>query len=109
MTENEIKLKAIAALTALRSDVDERIASDLLGEVIPEQFEVRTGATAEEAGFAVLAQLSEPLSALVNGFILAFETVADAYDGTGAEPRTEVILQELALRLAGDDFQEEGP
>ncbi|MGW0120603.1 hypothetical protein [Streptomyces sp. NPDC003327] len=105
MKDNEIKLKAIAALTALRADVDERVASDLLGEVIPDQFEVPMGASAEEAGLAVLSQLSAPLSALVNGFVLAFETIADAYDGTGAEPGTELILQELALRLARENFE----
>lgn len=104
MTENEIKLKAIAALTALRADVDESLVSDLLGEVIPGQFVVPMGAGPEEAGLAVLSQLSEPLSALVSGFITAFEAVADAYDETGAEPHTERILQELALRLASDDL-----
>lgn len=104
MTENEIKIKAIAALTALRGGVDEGVASDLLGEVIPGQFAVPTAAGAEEVSLAVLAQLSEPLSALVNGFILAFSAVADAYDATGSGPQTELILQELALRLARDDF-----
>ncbi|MFI8963116.1 hypothetical protein ACIGO8_13495 [Streptomyces sp. NPDC053493] len=103
MTENEIKLKAIAALTALRGGVDEGLVSDLLGEVIPGQFAVPSEATTEEVGLAVLAQLSDPLSALVNGFILAFEAVADAHDGSGAKPATEAILQELALRLASDD------
>lgn len=105
MTENEIKLKAIAALTGLRADVDEGLVSDLLGEVIPGQFTVPAGAGPEEAGLAVLSQLSEPLSALVSGFITAFEAVADAYDETGAEPHTEGILQELALRLASDDLE----
>ncbi|MFI8522312.1 hypothetical protein ACIGEZ_31520 [Streptomyces sp. NPDC085481] len=104
MNENEIKLKAIAALTALRGGVDESLVSDLLGEVIPRQFEVPADASAEEAGLSVLAQLSDPLSALVNGFILAFDAVADAHDASGAEPGTEPILQELALRLASDDF-----
>ncbi|MEU9305542.1 hypothetical protein [Streptomyces sp. NPDC048269] len=103
MTDNEIKLKAIAALTALRGGVDEGLVSDLLGEVIPGQFLVPVGAPPEEVGGAVLDQLSAPLSALVSGFIAAFEAVADAYDGTGFEPDTEVILQELALRLARDD------
>lgn len=105
MTENEIKLKAIAALTALRGGVDEGLVSDLLGEVVPRQFAVPAGASTEEVGLAVLAQLSEPLSALVNGFIIAFASVADAYDQAGAEPGTELILQELALRLARDSFE----
>lgn len=104
MTENEIKLKAIAALTALRAGVDGRLVSDLLGEVIPGQYTVPVGAGPEEVGLAVLSQLSDPLSALVSGFIAAFETVADAYDATGAEPHTDGILQELALRLASDDL-----
>ncbi|MGW6391481.1 hypothetical protein ACWFR1_13490 [Streptomyces sp. NPDC055103] len=104
MTENEIKLKAIAALTALRAGVPETFVSDLLGEVIPGQFVVPAVGSPEEVGLSVLGQLSEPLSALVNGFITAFEAVADAYDETGAEPHTDGILQELALRLAGDDL-----
>ncbi|MCX5199156.1 hypothetical protein OOK31_35620 [Streptomyces sp. NBC_00249] len=104
MTENEIKLKAIGALTALRGGVEESFVSDLLGEVIPGQFIVPAEAGPEEAGLAVLSQLSEPLSALVNGFITAFEAVADAYDETGAEPHTDGILQDLALRLARDNF-----
>ncbi|MFG2985493.1 hypothetical protein ACGFYQ_30250 [Streptomyces sp. NPDC048258] len=103
MTENEIKLKAIAALTALRGGVDEGLVSDLLGEVIPEQFFVPAGAPPEEVGGAMLDQLAAPLSALVSGFIAAFEAVADAYDETGLEPDTEVILQDLALRLARDN------
>ncbi|MFD3651848.1 hypothetical protein [Streptomyces sp. NPDC058620] len=105
MTENEIKLKAIAALTALRGGVDEGLVSDLLGEVTPGQFAVPAGASTEEVTLAVLGQLSEPLSALVNGFILAFGTLADAYDRAVAEPGTELILQELALRLARDSFE----
>ncbi|MGW6484845.1 hypothetical protein ACWGDS_44780 [Streptomyces sp. NPDC055059] len=40
MIEDEIKLKAIAALTALREGDSENFVSDLLGEVIPDQFEV---------------------------------------------------------------------
>ncbi|MEU6879627.1 hypothetical protein [Streptomyces sp. NPDC046712] len=105
MTENEIKLKAIAALTALRGGVDESVASDLLGEVIPGHFAVPAEASAEDVSLAVLSQLAEPLSALVNGFILAFEAVADAYDRAGSGPHTELILQELALRLARDNFE----
>ncbi|MFF3673636.1 hypothetical protein ACFYYS_06550 [Streptomyces sp. NPDC002120] len=105
MTENEIKLKAIAALTALRGGVEEGLVSELLGETIPEQFSVPASASAEEVGGAVLDQLAAPLSALVSGFIAAFEAVADAYDATGFEPETELILQELALRLARDDSE----
>ncbi|MEV7440603.1 hypothetical protein AB0O22_05540 [Streptomyces sp. NPDC091204] len=105
MTENEIKLKAIAALTALRGGVEEGLVSELLGETIPEQFSVPADASAEEVGGAVLDQLAAPLSALVSGFIAAFEAVADAYDATGFEPETELILQELALRLARDDSE----
>ncbi|MBW5482863.1 hypothetical protein [Streptomyces bambusae] len=103
MTENEIKLKAIAALTALRGGAEEGFVSDLLGEVIPDQFVVPAGARAEEVGLSVLAQLSEPLSALLAGFILAFDAVADAYDETDAESTTEQILQHVALELARDD------
>ncbi|MGW0390668.1 hypothetical protein ACWDYJ_07175 [Streptomyces sp. NPDC003042] len=103
MTENEIKLKAIAALTALRGGAETGFVSELLGEVIPSEFVVPALAGAEEVGFSMLEQLSEPLSALVTGFILAFEAVADAYDETGAEPSTEQILQDLALELARDD------
>ncbi|WP_330328339.1 hypothetical protein OHS33_00405 [Streptomyces sp. NBC_00536] len=100
MHENEIKLKAIAALTALRSDVGEDLASELLAEVIPSRFLVPAEGGPEEIGGAVLDQLSAPLSALVNGFIAAFAAVADAYDETDTEPGTGEILQELALRLA---------
>ncbi|MFG2291958.1 hypothetical protein [Streptomyces sp. NPDC048603] len=105
MTENEIKLKAIAALTALRAGVDERLVSDLLGEVIPTEFTVPVNAGPEQAGLAVLDQLSDPLSALVDGFILAFQAVADAHDDGGAEPPVESILQDLALQLARDNFE----
>ncbi|MFF2502983.1 hypothetical protein ACFVTY_06340 [Streptomyces sp. NPDC058067] len=104
MTENEIKLKAIAALTALRAGDSENFVSELLGEVIPDQFEVPVGASAQEVGMAVLRQATEPMSALISGFITAFQAVADAYDETGAEPHTDAVLQELALRLASDDM-----
>ncbi|MEK0099640.1 hypothetical protein WDA79_14305 [Streptomyces sp. A475] len=104
MIENEIKLKAIAALTALRAGDSENFVSELLGEFIPDQFEVPLRAAPEEVGMAVLRQATEPMSALISGFITAFEAVADAYDETGAEPHTDVILQELALRLASDDM-----
>ncbi|MGX1672754.1 hypothetical protein [Streptomyces sp. NPDC055400] len=100
MTESEIELKAIAALTALRGGVGADYVSDLLGEVIPTQFLVPDTEDAAEVGLAVLNQLSEPLSALIKGFVLAFETVADAYDQTDPETSTEAILQALALGIA---------
>ncbi|MFH8789778.1 hypothetical protein [Streptomyces roseoverticillatus] len=100
MTENEIKLKAIAALTALRGGVGTDYVSSLLGEVIPDEFMVPVGAEAKEVGLAVLNQLSEPMSALISGLMVAFEAVADAYDETAPESPTEEILQTLALQLA---------
>ncbi|MFI6445893.1 hypothetical protein [Kitasatospora sp. NPDC050543] len=102
MTENEIKLKAIAALTALRSGVGADYVSDLLGEVIPDHFFVPVDADAEEVGLSVLGQLSQPLSALITGFVLAFEAVADAYDETDPVEPTEEVLQTLALAIARD-------
>ncbi|WP_221889688.1 hypothetical protein [Streptomyces sp. WAC06614] len=103
MTDNEIKLKAIAALTALRGGATEGFVSDLLGEVIPDQFVVPANGTPQEVGLAVLRQLSDPLSALITGFILAFDAVADAYDEAGSEPSSEEILQQVALGLARED------
>ncbi|MFF8196337.1 hypothetical protein ACF05L_36985 [Streptomyces bobili] len=100
MTENEIQLKAIAALTALRGGVGTEYVSDLLGEVIPTQFLVPDTEDPAEVGVAVLNQLSEPLSALINGFLLAFETVAEAYDRSEPETPTDAILQALALDIA---------
>lgn len=100
MTENEIKLKAIAVLTGLRSGVGTDYVSELLGEVTPTEFLIPLPADPSEIGLAVLNQLSRPLSALVTGFVLAFEAVADAYDETDPETSTEEILQALALRLA---------
>lgn len=100
MTENEIKLKAIAALTALRSGVGTDYVSDLLGEVVPEHFVVSAAAGPREVGLSVLSQLSQPLSALITGFVLAFQAVADAYDETVPATPTEEILQALALELA---------
>ncbi|MET7551711.1 hypothetical protein ABZS95_30585 [Streptomyces sp. NPDC005479] len=50
MTENEIKLKAIAALTALRSGVGTDYVSDLLGEVVPEHFVVSAAAGRARSG-----------------------------------------------------------
>ncbi|MEU9669661.1 hypothetical protein AB0J81_19945 [Streptomyces bobili] len=100
MTENEIQLKAIAALTALRGGVGTEYVSDLLGEVIPTQFLVPDTEDPAEVGVAVLDQLSEPLSALINGLLLAFGTVAEAYDRTEPETPTDAILQALALDIA---------
>nr|WTB28946.1 hypothetical protein OG781_04905 [Streptomyces sp. NBC_00830] len=100
MTENEIELKAIAALTALRSGVGTDYVSDLLGEVVPEHFVVPAAAGPREVGLSVLSQLSQPLSALITGFVLAFQAVADAYDETVPATSTEEILQALALELA---------
>ncbi|XUM02069.1 hypothetical protein ACQ86F_36870 [Streptomyces venezuelae ATCC 10712] len=74
--------------------------SDLLGEVVPTRFLVPDTDDAVEVGAAVLTQLTEPVSALVRGFILAFETVADAYDRTESGEPTEQILQALALEIA---------
>lgn len=100
MTENEIKLKAIAALTGLRSGVGTDYVSELLGEVIPEYFVVPATDDLEAVGLSLLRQLSQPLSALLTGFVLAFEAVADAYDETVSGNPTEEILQALALELA---------
>ncbi|MFJ4775987.1 hypothetical protein [Streptomyces sp. NPDC088762] len=105
MTENEIKLKAIAALTALRGGEEPGFVSELLGEVIPSEFVVPAWAGPEEVGLSLLNQLSDPLSALISGFILAFESIANAYDETDAEPSTEEILQDVALGLARDDSE----
>ncbi|MGW6563880.1 hypothetical protein [Streptomyces sp. NPDC054975] len=102
MTENEIQLKAIAALTALRGGVGAEYVSGLLGEVIPTHFVVPSTDDPREVGLAVLSQLSDPLSALINGFVLAFETVATAYDETDPETPTDAILQALALNIARD-------
>ncbi|WP_377267871.1 hypothetical protein [Peterkaempfera sp. SMS 1(5)a] len=103
MTENEIKLKAIAALTAVRGGVEASYVSDLLSEVIPTQFVVPVTRDPARIGLSVLEQLSGPLGALVSGFILAFDVVADAYDQTQPTDSTEAILQQLALDLASDD------
>ncbi|MYS10854.1 hypothetical protein GTW71_31485 [Streptomyces sp. SID6041] len=103
MTESEIQLKAIAALTALRGGVPQDYVSDLLGEVIPTRFLVPDTDDAVEVGAAVLSQLTGPVSALVRGFMLAFETVADAYDETEPGAPTEQVLQALALAIAGDE------
>ncbi|MFI6417244.1 hypothetical protein ACIBG6_07495 [Streptomyces sp. NPDC050842] len=97
MTESEIRLKAVAALTALRGGVGGDYASDLLGDVVPTQFLVPDTGDAAEVGAAVLNQPAAPLSALVNGFVLAFEAVADAYDRSEPGAPAEEILQALAL------------
>ncbi|MDH6125450.1 hypothetical protein [Kitasatospora sp. GP82] len=103
MTENEIKLKAIAALTAVRGGVEPSYVTDLLSEVIPTEFIVPVKGDAESIGLSVLSQLSRPLSHLITGFVLAFEAVADAYDETEPDVPTEEILQQLALELARDN------
>ncbi|MEU9802436.1 hypothetical protein [Streptomyces sp. NPDC051000] len=105
VTDNEIQLKAIAALTALRSGADTNFVSGLLADVIPSQFLVPAGAGPEETGLAVLEQVSQPFNALVTGFILAFQTVADAHDHTEPENPTEELLQNLALTLALEDTE----
>ncbi|MDH6133756.1 hypothetical protein P3T37_003154 [Kitasatospora sp. MAA4] len=109
MTENEIELKAIAALTALRGGVGTDYVSDLLGEVIPEYFVVPADGDAKAVGLSVLGQLSDPLSSLITGFVMAFQAVADAYDEVGPEfgPSTQEILQALALDLARRDEGED--
>ncbi|MEV7729702.1 hypothetical protein AB0P15_34060 [Streptomyces sp. NPDC087917] len=105
MTGNEIRLKAIAALTALRSGADSTFVSDLLADVVPSRFLVPAEAGPEETGRAVLEQVSAPFNELVTGFILAFETVADAHDRTDPESPTEELLQNLALALALEDTE----
>ncbi|MET9673068.1 hypothetical protein ABZY68_08210 [Streptomyces sp. NPDC006482] len=102
MTKNDIQLKAIAALTALRGGVGADYVSELLGEVIPTRFVVPDTDDPAEVGAAMLNQLADPLSALINGFVLAFETVAVAYDQTDPETSTDAILQALALSIARD-------
>lgn len=103
VTENEIQLKVIAALTALRPGADGAFVSDVLSEVIPESFVVPAGAGVAETGLAVLEQVAQPLNALVDGFLLAFDVVATALDAAGLDTSTENLLQGLALSLAADD------
>ncbi|MFD3696343.1 hypothetical protein ACFWUZ_09290 [Streptomyces sp. NPDC058646] len=99
--DNEIKLKAIAVLTGLRSGVGSDYVSGLCGEVTPSTFLVPAGADPTEVARAMLDQLSGPWSELVNGFVLAFEAVADAYDEeSGREGAAQEILQHIALELA---------
>ncbi|GAA0300880.1 hypothetical protein GCM10010302_44330 [Streptomyces polychromogenes] len=102
MTDDDTRLKAIAALVGLRSGIGEEYVSELLGEVTPDRFTVPAEGNAAEIGLSVLQQVSEPLNALVNGFILAFEVVADAYEETAPETSVEEILQALALRIASE-------
>ncbi|MCX4539390.1 hypothetical protein [Streptomyces sp. NBC_01565] len=98
--DNEIKLKAIAVLTGLRSGVGSDYVSELISEVTPEQFLVPAGADAAEIGRAMLQQLSGPWSALISGFVQAYEVLADAYDEAEPETSAQDILQALALELA---------
>lgn len=100
MNGNDTRLQAIAALTGLRSGIGQDYISDMLGEVTPDRFLVPAEGDAAEIGLSVLQQLSGPVNSLINGFILAFEVVADAYEETDPETSTEEILQALALRLA---------
>ncbi|MFE2875269.1 hypothetical protein ACFXG6_00430 [Streptomyces roseus] len=102
MTGNEIKLKAIAALTGVRGGIGTDYVSSLLGEVTPTEFLVPAEADAAEVGFAMLDQLSGPLSALISGFVMAFEAVADAFDELEPGTSSQEILQELALHLASE-------
>jgi hypothetical protein len=103
MRDTEVKLRAIAAITAARAGAEDDLVSDLLGETIPTRFLVPAGATPAEVGCAVLEQLSESLSALVNGFLMAFDALADAHDEGDPPESAAEILQQLALALAQDD------
>ncbi|MER7763761.1 hypothetical protein [Streptomyces sp. NPDC097619] len=109
MRENELKLTAIAAITAARSGAGDDFVSDLLGEAIPDRFLVPAEATPAEAGCAVLEQLSEPFSALVNGFLQAFDALADAHDEGDPAETSEQVLQQLAIALAAESESEEDP
>ncbi|WP_328923475.1 hypothetical protein OG429_01710 [Streptomyces sp. NBC_00190] len=100
MTDDDTRLKAIAALVGLRGGVGAEYISELLGEVTPDRFTVPVEADAAEIGLSVLQQVSGPVNSLINGFILAFEVVADAYEETDPETSIEEILQALALRIA---------
>jgi hypothetical protein len=53
----------------------------------------------------VLSQLSQPLSALITGFVQAFETLANVYDETAPATSTEEILQMLALDFASGESE----
>lgn len=69
----------------------------------PQHFLVPADADPGEVGLSVLSQLSQPLSALISGFMQAFETLANAYDETPPETSTEEILQMLALEFASGE------
>jgi hypothetical protein len=58
-----------------------------------------------DVGLSVLSQLSQPLSALITGFVQAFETLANAYDETAPATSTEEILQMLALDFASGESE----
>ncbi|MBT2472899.1 hypothetical protein J7E97_34890 [Streptomyces sp. ISL-66] len=103
MTDNKFQLKAIAALTALRTGADSDFVSDLLADVVPSHFFVPADASPEETARAVLEQVSQPFNALVTGFIAAFQTVADAYDQNSPQTPAQELLQNLALAL--DDIE----
>lgn len=103
MTDDDTRLKAIAALVGLRGGVGVEYVSELLGQVTPDQFTVPAEANAAEIGLSVLQQVSEPLNSLINGFILAFDAVADAYEELEPERSVEEVLQDLALRIVSDD------
>ncbi|MGO4456422.1 hypothetical protein AB4039_03680 [Streptomyces sp. M-16] len=102
MTGDDARLKAIAALVGLRGGVGADYVSELLGEVTPDRFTVPVEADAAEIGLSVLQQVSGPVNSLINGFILAFEVLADAYEEMGPDTSTEEVLQELALRIASE-------
>ncbi|MET3987891.1 hypothetical protein [Streptomyces sp. PvR034] len=108
MTDHDTRLKAIAALTGLRGGVGTDYVSELLGDVTPEQFLVPADGDATQIGQSVLEQLSGPVNSLINGFILAFEVVARAYEETDPQTSTEELLQSLALRLSIDEPEESG-
>jgi hypothetical protein len=57
-----------------------------------------------DVGLSVLSQLSQPLSALITGFVQAFET-PNAYDETAPATSTEEILQMLALDFASGESE----
>ncbi|ATZ29375.1 hypothetical protein ACFZBM_39300 [Streptomyces lavendulae] len=102
MTGDDARLKAIAALVGLRGGVGADYVSELLGEVTPDRFTVPVEADAAEIGLSVLQQVSGPVNSLINGFILAFEVLADAYEEMDPGTSTEEVLQELALRIASE-------
>ncbi|MFD0331273.1 hypothetical protein ACFQZC_31870 [Streptacidiphilus monticola] len=68
--------------------------------MIPDHFVIPAEAEPQEVGLAVLNQLSGPLSALVTGFVLAFQALAQAYDRTDPDADADGVLQALALAIA---------